>query len=67
MDLLLDAGYEWFGNGLADDAPHWWVTDFASRRARNPTGSALAAHWSSHHPLGELKPSIWQDHPGSLS
>jgi hypothetical protein len=33
----------------------------------NPTGSALAAHWSSHHPLGDLKPSIWQDHPGSLS
>jgi peptidoglycan-N-acetylglucosamine deacetylase len=147
MDLLLDAGYEWFGNGLADDAPHWWVTDFASRRALlclpyyyhfddqffllfpakgtglehadslfrnwrsefqaqylrgrcfhmvlhphaiafahrlrmldhfltdlrshpglwNPTGSSLATHWSSHHPLGELKPSIWQDHPGSLS
>lgn len=33
MDLLLDAGYDWFGNGLADDIPHWWVTDFASRRA----------------------------------
>jgi peptidoglycan/xylan/chitin deacetylase (PgdA/CDA1 family) len=33
MDLLLDAGYEWFGNGLADDIPHYWVTDFASRRA----------------------------------
>ena len=33
IDLLLDAGYEYFGNGLADDAPHYWVTDFASRRA----------------------------------
>ena len=33
MDLLIDAGYEWFGNGLADDVPHWWVTDFATRRA----------------------------------
>ncbi len=33
MDLLLDAGYEWFGNGLADDAPHWWVTNAETRRA----------------------------------
>jgi peptidoglycan/xylan/chitin deacetylase (PgdA/CDA1 family) len=33
MDLLLDAGYTWFGNGLADDIPHYWVTDFATRRA----------------------------------
>ncbi len=33
MDLLLDAGYDWFGNGLADDIPHYWVTDFATRRA----------------------------------
>jgi peptidoglycan/xylan/chitin deacetylase (PgdA/CDA1 family) len=33
MDLLLDAGYAWFGNGLADDIPHYWVTDFATRRA----------------------------------
>jgi len=33
MDLLLDAGYGWFGNGLADDVPHYWVTDAASRRA----------------------------------
>lgn len=33
MDLLIDAGYAYFGNGLADDAPHYWVTDFASRRA----------------------------------
>jgi peptidoglycan-N-acetylglucosamine deacetylase len=147
MDLLLDAGYHWFGNGLADDVPHWWVTDFASRRAMlclpyyyhfddqffllfpaegtglehadslfrnwrsefeaqyrrgrcfhmvlhphaiafphrlqlldrflqhlrtypglwNPTGSELAAQWQTTRPLGELKPSIWQDHPGSLS
>lgn len=33
MDLLIDAGYQWFGNGLADDIPHYWVTDFAVRRA----------------------------------
>ncbi len=33
VDLLLDAGYEYLGNSLADDAPHWWVTDFATRRA----------------------------------
>jgi peptidoglycan/xylan/chitin deacetylase (PgdA/CDA1 family) len=33
MDLLIDAGYTWFGNGLADDIPHYWVTDFAMRRA----------------------------------
>jgi peptidoglycan/xylan/chitin deacetylase (PgdA/CDA1 family) len=30
MDLLIDAGYEYMGNGLADDVPHYWVTDFAS-------------------------------------
>jgi peptidoglycan/xylan/chitin deacetylase (PgdA/CDA1 family) len=33
MDLLIDAQYAYFGNGLADDIPHYWVTDFASRRA----------------------------------
>ena len=33
MDLLIEEGFAWFGNGLADDAPHWWVTDFATRRA----------------------------------
>jgi peptidoglycan/xylan/chitin deacetylase (PgdA/CDA1 family) len=33
MDLLIEAGYEYMGNGLADDIPHWWVTDFATRRA----------------------------------
>ncbi len=33
MDLLIDAGYSWFGNGLADDIPHYWVTDFATKRA----------------------------------
>ena len=32
MDLLIDAGYAYFGNGLADDIPHYWVTDFAHRR-----------------------------------
>ena len=33
IDLLVDAGYGYFGNGLADDAPFYWVSDFASRRA----------------------------------
>lgn len=33
MDLLIDAGYEYMGNSLADDVPHYWVTDFATRRA----------------------------------
>jgi peptidoglycan/xylan/chitin deacetylase (PgdA/CDA1 family) len=33
MDLLIDAGYAYMGNGLADDLPHYWVTDFARRRA----------------------------------
>ncbi|MBM3646913.1 MAG: hypothetical protein FJX11_03895 [Alphaproteobacteria bacterium] len=33
IDLLIEAGYEYFGNGLADDLPHYWVCDFASRRA----------------------------------
>ncbi len=33
VDLLIEAGYEYFGNGLADDIPHYWVSDFASRRA----------------------------------
>lgn len=33
VDLLLEAGYEYLGNSEADDIPHYWVTDFASRRA----------------------------------
>jgi peptidoglycan-N-acetylglucosamine deacetylase len=33
MDLLIDAGYHYMGNSLADDIPHYWVADFASRRA----------------------------------
>jgi peptidoglycan-N-acetylglucosamine deacetylase len=33
MDLLIDAGYSYFGNGLADDIPHYWVTDAASGRS----------------------------------
>jgi peptidoglycan/xylan/chitin deacetylase (PgdA/CDA1 family) len=33
MDLLIEAGYSYMGNGLADDIPHYWVTDFAGRRA----------------------------------
>jgi len=32
IDLLIDAGYAYLGNGLADDIPHYWVTDFATRR-----------------------------------
>lgn len=33
MELLIDGGYRYMGNGMADDIPHYWVTDFASRRA----------------------------------
>ena len=33
MDLLIEAGYSYMGNGLADDIPHWWVTDYATKRA----------------------------------
>ncbi|MSO76307.1 MAG: hypothetical protein EXQ87_05275 [Alphaproteobacteria bacterium] len=32
VDLLLEAGYAYLGNGLADDIPHYWVSDFARRR-----------------------------------
>jgi peptidoglycan-N-acetylglucosamine deacetylase len=33
LTLLIEAGYQWFGNGLADDIPYYWVTEFASQRA----------------------------------
>lgn len=33
VDLLLEAGYRYLGNGLADDIPHYWVSDFAARRS----------------------------------
>jgi peptidoglycan/xylan/chitin deacetylase (PgdA/CDA1 family) len=33
IDLLIEAGYTWFGNSPADDIPHYWVTDPAARRA----------------------------------
>jgi len=33
MSLLIEAGYTYTGNGLADDIPHYWVADFANRRA----------------------------------
>jgi peptidoglycan/xylan/chitin deacetylase (PgdA/CDA1 family) len=33
MSLLIEAGYTYMGNSLADDIPHYWVTDFASRQA----------------------------------
>jgi peptidoglycan/xylan/chitin deacetylase (PgdA/CDA1 family) len=33
VDLLIDAGYEYLGNSQADDIPHYWVTDFATRRS----------------------------------
>jgi len=150
IDLLIAGGYRYIGNGLADDIPHYWVSDFAAQRAllalpyyyhfddqwfcmfpakgtglentdmlarnwraefaaqygrgrffhmvvhpqhigwanriqaldeflghlrRHPglwvaTGSAIAAHWAAAHPPEthlRLAPSIWQDHPGSLS
>ncbi len=150
VDLLLEAGYGYLGNGLADDVPHWWVADFATRRAIlalpyyyhfddqffllfpakgtglehpdalsrnwraefeaqygrgrhftmtlhphaigfpnrlqmldefltymgsfpdlwNPTGAECARHWTATYPASShlrLEPSVWQDHPGSLS
>ncbi len=150
MDLLIEGGYAYMGNSLADDVPHYWVTDFLSRRAIlampyyyhfddqfflmfprkgtglenpgtlfrnwkaeldaqykrgrqfamtlhpygiawpnrlhmleqflgymralpklwNPTSSECALHWSATFPAErylKLEPSIWQDHPGSLS
>lgn len=150
VELLIEHGLGYLGNGLADDIPHWWVTDFASRRALltmpyyyhyddqwfclfpkdgsgletsdmlarnwaaelraqykrgrlfhmvlhpqhigwcnrlqafedflatlgdfpglyNPTNAELAAHWHQAHPKQaslRLAPSVWQDHPGSLS
>jgi peptidoglycan/xylan/chitin deacetylase (PgdA/CDA1 family) len=33
VDLLMERGYRYMGNSLADDAPHYWVTDVARRRA----------------------------------
>jgi peptidoglycan/xylan/chitin deacetylase (PgdA/CDA1 family) len=33
LDLLIAAGYHYLGNGLADDIPYYWVTDFQTRRA----------------------------------
>ncbi|MEK9751808.1 MAG: polysaccharide deacetylase family protein [Rhodospirillaceae bacterium] len=33
IDLLIDAGYAYFGTGLADDIPHYWVSDFEKRRS----------------------------------
>ena len=32
MGLLIDAGYGYMGNGLADDSPHYWVADFRQRK-----------------------------------
>jgi len=150
VDLLIENGYDYFGNGLADDLPHYWVSDFASRRAlltlpyyyhfddqffllfprkgtglENPgallrnwkaeldaqykrgrqfamvlhphaigwpnrllileqlldhardlpelwhaTSAECARHWAAAFPAAtylRLEPSIWRDHPGSLS
>lgn len=150
IDLLLDAGYRYLGNGQADDTAYYSVSDAAARRAiltlpyyyhfddqwfcmfpargtglENPdflarnwraefaaqygrgrhfhmtlhpqhsgwahraqmlddflahlrahpglwvaTGSEIAAHFAAVHPPEthlRLAPSIWRDHPGSLS
>lgn len=32
MDLLIEGGYRYMGNSLSDDIPHYWVTDFDTRR-----------------------------------
>jgi peptidoglycan/xylan/chitin deacetylase (PgdA/CDA1 family) len=150
LDLLSATGLTYFGNGLADDAPYYWVVDaetrkvvptlpyyyhfddqfflmyprrgtglehadslvenwrseFTAQRARgrcfsmvvhphaiawcsrmamlegfltevaahadvwNPTGAECIRYWTSRYPAEStlrLEPSIWQDHPGSLS
>lgn len=150
MALLLEAGYLYMGNSPADDIPHYWVTDFADRRALlvlpyyyhfddqfflmfprkgtglehpdallrnwegefeaqykrgryfhmtlhpqhigwcnrlqvlddffihlrgfpglwNPTGAECARYWLDTYPAStclRLEPSLWQEHPGSLS
>jgi hypothetical protein len=36
----------------------------------NPTAEECAAHWRATYPAEmhlRLEPSVWQDHPGSLS
>jgi peptidoglycan/xylan/chitin deacetylase (PgdA/CDA1 family) len=33
VELLREAGYSYLGNGLADDIPHWWVTNDETRTA----------------------------------
>lgn len=33
MSFLLDHGYAYMGNSLADDVPHYWVKNFEERRA----------------------------------
>lgn len=43
VDLLIEAGYDYLGNSEADDIPHYWVADFASRRA------ILAMPYCYHH------------------
>ena len=32
IELLADSGYRYFGNGLADDIPYYWVAEFATRK-----------------------------------
>jgi hypothetical protein len=51
------------------------LDDFLAHLRNHPglwvaTGSEIAAHWAMWHPPAthlRLAPSIWQDHPGSLS
>jgi len=33
IGLLREGGYAYMGNGLADDIPHYWVTDFSAQQA----------------------------------
>jgi peptidoglycan/xylan/chitin deacetylase (PgdA/CDA1 family) len=33
IDLLIDSGVRYMGNGLADDIPHYWVAEFDNRRS----------------------------------
>lgn len=43
IGLLIEAGYDYLGNSEADDIPHYWVDDYATRRA------ILAMPYCYHH------------------
>lgn len=42
VDLLIDEGFQYLGNGMADDIPHYWVAD------PSPPKALLAMPYSYH-------------------